>query len=982
MLPTEITNKENIRVIIRIRPTIAREENDQCTLLHTDGNSVYINTQKNSKKDIKQFIYDYVASQNSSQEELFINCAQPICDSVLEGYNGTIFAYGQTGSGKTYTLLGPFYSLQNEHKNLNGTIDDENKKDTQIEDIPVVQDESFGILPRILYYLFDKCKQNENTTYKFSCSFLEIYQEQLSDLLGVTNNINLIIRDNANGVFIEGLNKLKISSTEEALSLVLKGTKLRHIASTGMNKESSRSHAVFSIYIEAASKMEAGGKNVKMKKSVFHIIDLAGSERQRTTHATGKRIKEAANINKSLMQLGLVIKNLTEGEQKHIPYRDSKLTHLLKDSLGGNARTSIIANISPANSNADETLSTLRFAQRAKLIQNKAIINEELTADEARSFKEEINKLKEKYDSIKQENFKLRSIIIENNQNKRSKSSKFSEIGDDELDQMVKDINLKDDELQALRKENEFLKDAFQKDELDIKVKEKEIDEYKSNLIEMENQITKYKAEIRTYVMENASLSNQLQKGEGIFSHKEQMFNSQINSLNQNLNEMKEMMQYKEQVIEELSAEINSCLHKLNDKDKTISEQSNTIEQKENEVSSLKKDIQEKETQIEELNSNISKMKYLIQKGEAEIKSKEEKIEGFKQKGNNLIDKYDEKINTLHESLESKNKEIDSLNKKLISVSSLLEQRKRANNLLEDTIKNYHQQTKTFLSAMTSYSSEIIDKTSEIQKLKKEKNDLLNQFNCTTLSETNIPQNKSLLISTLKKDLIKTKNELTQTKKQLDNVQKIITAYPKNTLLSMSNTLTETQTDLNTSKQLLDSSIDKIKRIFSGCDHAVFKLSDNVLMVNIEHKSLFEQYEILFSKIVDYVETLERMEKMLKEENRIKEDKIMMLNKEINLRLPNESDAKTNSNNVNYTNYKKKYNCSVVQALLARSDLAKSTFKTKRNFNDYQSSQKEEELKTSNVNSSFNFGDILNNNNIETKKQLFEGIKIDDNKTK
>ena len=467
-------NKENIRVVIRVRPKIEREQSQQCTCLQVDGNSIFAMTPKN---EVKQFTYDYIASETATQSDLFEHSAKDICDSVLEGYNGTIFAYGQTGSGKTYTLLGPHYTVHPSSM----SIDDS----SNANEINVNSEATLGLLPRIILYLFEqknrKEGQSENAVesdkVSFYCSFLEIYQEQISDLLDANANKTITIRDLSNAIIIDGVSKLKISSADEALSLVNKGTKLRHIAPTGMNKESSRSHAVFSIYIETTMKSNANNKKMKTKKSVFHIIDLAGSERQKMTETTGERIKEAGNINKSLMQLGFVIKNLTEGDNKHIHYRDSKLTHLLKDSLGGNAKTTIIANISPANGNIAETISTLMFAQRAKMIKNKAVINEELCNVDTITLKEEMKKLKDKYNLIKEENKRLqneieRSKSIRNNNDKYSKTIDSVE---EEIEEMMKDIVEKDDEVKRCHKENDYLKDKIQKFELDLKIKEKEL---------------------------------------------------------------------------------------------------------------------------------------------------------------------------------------------------------------------------------------------------------------------------------------------------------------------------------------------------------------------------------------------------------------------------------------------------------------------------------------------------------------------------
>jgi kinesin family protein 15 len=331
-------NKENIKVVLRIRPRNEKEL-EQWNNIKVDANSIMLST----KNEVKQFTYDYIAKEESSQSEIFEQCAKQIADYTLQGYNGTIFVYGQTGAGKTYTLLGPKFSGSNSflsEEELNGSFGRYYMKK---------EEESRGVLPRVIDYLFERSRNIEGSTLTFSCSFLEIYQEQISDLLDPSQTKPVNIRDLSDSVMVEGLSKVSIASADEALGIIIKGnfkltlgSKLRHVGSTNMNNESSRSHAVFSIYIENKSK--ENGK-MRTKKSVFHLIDLAGSERQKFTETQGNRLKEAGMINKSLMQLGHVIKSLleiAEGKARHIHYRDSKLTHLLKDSLGGNSKVILI----------------------------------------------------------------------------------------------------------------------------------------------------------------------------------------------------------------------------------------------------------------------------------------------------------------------------------------------------------------------------------------------------------------------------------------------------------------------------------------------------------------------------------------------------------------------------------------------------------------------------------------------------------------
>ena len=366
-------SKDNVRVVLRVRPLNEEELSGFTKKWVGVMNSRSISI--DSKPDPKTFIYDHIVDENESQESVFENVAKPIVDYWLEGYNGTIFAYGQTGSGKTYTIQGP-----------------------DIEDIEsgAESEESVGIMPRAFAYIFSRIREKEeNDDWEFlvKWSYFEIYNEHIMDLLD-PDRANLLIREDIKkGVYVEGLTEEITSSSSDLEDLMKRGISNRHVGSTLMNERSSRSHSVLTTTIESKNQKD-GLWNIRVSR--FHIIDLAGSERSKAANTAGERLKEAGMINKSLSTLGNVINSLvevSEGRVRHIHYRDSKLTFLLRDSLGGNSKTLIIANISPNSNSFGETLSTMKFAQRAKLIKNKAIINED-SAGTVAILKEEIKRLK------------------------------------------------------------------------------------------------------------------------------------------------------------------------------------------------------------------------------------------------------------------------------------------------------------------------------------------------------------------------------------------------------------------------------------------------------------------------------------------------------------------------------------------------------------------------------------------------------------
>jgi kinesin family protein 15 len=354
-------DKSGVRVVVRIRPFSEREQNtgNARSILTVDPVS-HKTLQLDVRPTPKSFTFDYVAGSEIDQTEMFERCGRPIVDSCLSGYNGTIFCYGQTGSGKTYTMTGA--GEGNVHR---------------------------GLIPRILDNLFqsiDERSSNSTISFDISCSFLEIYNEKLADLLGnntgkPSNSTSLALREDIkNGVYVEDLTQKTIRTTSEAMTLLKKGLGNRHTGATAMNEHSSRSHSVFTITIKSK---ETENGVVKLRNSRLNLIDLAGSERQQSTGAEGERLTEACSINKSLSVLGKVIMSLVEkanGKSSHVHYRDSKLTFLLKDSLGGNSKTCIVANCSPATNSMSETLSTLQFAARAKFIKNQPMVNEDTSA--------------------------------------------------------------------------------------------------------------------------------------------------------------------------------------------------------------------------------------------------------------------------------------------------------------------------------------------------------------------------------------------------------------------------------------------------------------------------------------------------------------------------------------------------------------------------------------------------------------------------
>ena len=350
---------ETVHVSVRCRPLNDDEKShSEIVKVHVDQCSVSL---FKTQSEVRDFTFDHVFGPSDTQETLYNTSARTIVDNVLEGYNGTIFCYGQTGAGKTFTMIGT-------------------------KGQP-------GIVPRVFRHIFDSISETQrDEKFLISVSFLELYNEEIRDLLQPNGEMKLEITDNPDsaigGVVVKNLSSVIVKSVEEISQLLRIGLANRTTGSTAMNADSSRSHSLFSITVESST-----GEDHHVKVGKLNLVDLAGSERQSKTKASGDTLKEAAKINLSLSCLGNVISALVD-EQKFIPYRDSKLTRLLQDSLGGNTKTAMIANIGPADYNYEETLSTLRYANRAKNIKNKPRINEDPKDAMIRDYEAEIARLR------------------------------------------------------------------------------------------------------------------------------------------------------------------------------------------------------------------------------------------------------------------------------------------------------------------------------------------------------------------------------------------------------------------------------------------------------------------------------------------------------------------------------------------------------------------------------------------------------------
>ncbi|CAD8111101.1 unnamed protein product [Paramecium sonneborni] len=592
---------ENIRVLVRVRPLNYRET-------HLGANSCVTTTNTSVILDNKkEYNYDHVLGIDSTQEQVFNKIGMSTLESFLNGLNCCIFAYGQTGAGKTYTMQGK-------------GIDDLSNDDIHL-----------GLQPRLIQKLFSQLPKDN--TWSLKCTYLEIYNEQLIDLLNDSKPLPLTIREESKKVYVENLTEIPVTSYNDVLSLLQRGINNRHVSATQMNLESSRSHSIFTIQFEQRT------KEMYTRRSKLNFVDLAGSERQKLTAATGERLKEAANINKSLTVLGLVINSLAENPKRFIPYRDSKLTFLLRESLGGNSKTFMIATISEASSSFQETLGTLKFASRAKNIKNQAIINEEVKGN---------------LESLKAEIKRLKNELQQQTSNPELFPKKQKEI---ELISQISNLNCQ-------LNESELFQEQLSKELKQMK------DYYESRIIQLQEH---NELNTESNNLNHSNRDYQLQQAIEIqkeLRHKNEILNQRILELSQEDTILKHRRNEQQLIIAQLEQTLQE-LHK--DKDLLMAEMDNQqslIQNYENQLDTFQED---KSQQVLELENKIAELNDQLQLNKDQMDTDAQTIEF-----------QSEEVSRLQLEIEQIKTDLQVLQ---TSFNSLKEQSKDRENLIDDQIK-------------------------------------------------------------------------------------------------------------------------------------------------------------------------------------------------------------------------------------------------------------------------------------------------------
>ena len=440
------TKKDNVSVVLRCRPQNRRElRGKDPVIVSCDSNndSVMIQTVERNTKQTKKFNFDKVFGQYSTQKEVYQTVVAPVVHEVLEGFNCTVFAYGQTGTGKTHTMEG---DLKNQ--------------------------EMKGIIPRAVEHIFETLNTlTKDMEYSVKISFLELYNEQLDDLLVASETKHApelrLCEDKKRGVLVQNLENVLVNDPKDIYEKLEEALQKRKVSETKMNKQSSRSHTIFTMMIHIKETTPEGEDLLKVGK--LNLVDLAGSECVGRSGATGDRKREAGNINQSLLTLGRVISALVE-KRGHIPYRDSKLTRLLQESLGGKAKTTIIATISPSGDASDETLSTLSYASRAKSIENRPEINQRMTKKTLiKEYSGEITRIKEELKAAREKN----GVFLPK----------------DRYDEMISEIETKGHSIAELEAALERRQAEFKEIQEKFGITKHELEETKGELLSTQNEL-------------------------------------------------------------------------------------------------------------------------------------------------------------------------------------------------------------------------------------------------------------------------------------------------------------------------------------------------------------------------------------------------------------------------------------------------------------------------------------------------------------
>ena len=655
---------ERVMVHLRIRPLseddIARYGQNS-SVEYTDDSRGIVTLRKDYEK--KNFNFDSIFDGNSRQDDIFKRVAHPVVSSVIEGYNGTIFSYGQTGTGKTYTMIG-------------------------------AQGEFQGIIPRSAQYIFNHIQNCTTHGFTVKVGFLQIYMEMLQDLINPNAEKQIRIReDPEEGVYLSGITWTPVTSTKNCMELMYQGDRNRNTAFTSMNSHSSRSHAVYMIRVEKRAKysieqleeLEKKGEkpDQSMTKSVLYLVDLAGSERVSKSKAAGSRLDEAKNINLGLLALGNCIQALSDKKAKYVPFRDSKLTRLLEDSLGGNSKTSLVVTIGPSLGHYQESISSLLFGTRAMKVENRPELN--ITVDykalcaQLQAELDRINDSNSMWSIERQQfldNYNKALAEVENLNNDKAEM----QLTIDELKNKSKEVNLSSYEqskLEEIAKLKSYYKEKMKKKEIDYK---KTIDEYDKVNNELDHNISLHKVHIVDLESKNNTMKHELKKYREELEHEKNDRQIRINQMNTEIEDLQRALaaekakKEKEIIVQTLENKAD-CVAKYEEIIKTNEENfRRTTDEYEQDINILRDNLSKLSNERDELAGEKQK---LLQKL-AVLTKKASHIAKESVRIRSETENHNQNVKILRDKNDGLLKKIDELNDKLLE--TVKEKEELANN--------------------------------------------------------------------------------------------------------------------------------------------------------------------------------------------------------------------------------------------------------------------------------------------------------------
>ena len=824
--------QDNSKIILRIKPKTEDEYLEQNKIYEIKDNNIleYHDTKNNSKI----FQFDYIFNEDSSQNDIFNISAKEICDSLFEGYNGTIFTYGQIGSGKTYTMLGPDYTksfLLNSNfsfNSINSSMNNTNNnsiinnnifQNKYIEYMKKKEEEGKGIIPRAIEYLLEKkdelCYQYQNLNVHIDifCSFYEIFNDQIYDLFNNANWINYTpsqFKDKpVEGVLKENLKKIKLNDKKEVFDLIKLGSLNRQSFSQIMNTK-SRSHAIFSININL-SKMENEDEiNIK---SILNLVDLAGIEKQKSVENIGERLKDTGKINKALLGLGNVIHNFGEN---FIPYRDTKLTFLLKESLNVNPKTCLIATISTLKKNIQETLFTLNFTQKIKKIKNKFNNNKNIISKKNKLFdekepkkiltKDEIKKEEEIYKTSKEEIINLVNILQQLGEN-CSEINKFKEkfiqnslikkYLTEEYEQSYRTLMDKNKEIENLIKENEIFENKINNLSIELIIKEQTYNNLTKKNSLTQSEFTEIKKKFENVYELWIQKSKTLEENNTILKNSKQDEINLIKTKKENIEKNNEIINNKNDEITNLENDINNMKENIaNNSDlnvefeKQIQELKSEIEILDKNYFKAEKDLLTINEKLLDNNTELVNVDNILTHTQKIYKNKLLNNKGDISKLNSLINK-----STSNE-IESKNR-IFLIKNKIIEYDLYLKILNKTKQYLNTSLSELENKNNQYLEKLNEKIN-TYNNLNEINKDLKNKIDILNKkFELIGGNKKNFKENET------KSRIIKLKEENNILSNEVNHLENILgNLYVKNDNIFQYH-------------QNLDKKINEYKKIFN-----------------------------------------------------------------------------------------------------------------------------------------------------------------------